>query len=72
MVNVTPKTVLGAEQLAFPCKVFCQTSAEEVLSMRRNKNWYHGIDYEHVNMLKIQNVLSFLDGVKYFNIGNIF
>ena len=36
---VTPITVLGAEQFAFPCNVFfCQTSAEEVLSMSRNQN----------------------------------
>ena len=38
---VTPKTVLGAEQFAFPCNVFLsrQTLAEEVLSMSRNQNW---------------------------------
>ena len=37
----TPVTVLGDEQFVFPCKVFFlrQTTAEEVLSMRRNQNW---------------------------------
>ena len=91
---VTPVTVLGDEQFAFFCSVFFhRSSAEEVLSMIRNRNWsllrqnksknilrvsnildlhdfhmfkfnpqlcvghrYHGIEYENVNMLKIQNI----------------
>ena len=36
---VTPITVLGAKQFAFPCKKNRQTSAEEVCSMSRHQNW---------------------------------
>ena len=35
---ITTITVLGAEQLAFPC-YFLLSSAENVLSMSRNQNW---------------------------------